>query len=159
MTRATCHSVIGKRRRTGLSGARTRGTFYLHPSRDSIIAALRASAVRPDSRHTMSSRQDAGWGKCWEWWGRLRRPRSLRRGMNLLRSSSLKKKGRKTYVQTLTALAHAIDGAAHAGRLAGILTHAYQPRCGNCTCSAHAYQRSGRSGSITLQILASITGS
>jgi len=37
-------------------------------------------------------------------------------------------KGRKTYVQTYTTLAHAIDRAAHGGRLPGILAHPQQPR-------------------------------
>jgi hypothetical protein len=48
----------------------------------------------------------------------------------------LKKKGRKPYVQTYTALAHAIDRATHGGRLSGILAHPKQPRRINHAISA-----------------------
>ena len=65
--------------------------------------------------------------------GRLRRPRLLGKGFDPLWSSLLKKKGRKTYVQTHTALAHALDRPAHGGRLSGILAHPQQPRRTNHT--------------------------
>jgi len=57
-------------------------------------------------------------------------------------------KGRKTYVQTYTSLAHAIDRAAHGGRLPGILAHPQQPRRVNHASSTCAHQRTSRSGSI-----------
>jgi hypothetical protein len=40
----------------------------------------------------------------------------------------LKRKGRKTYVQTHIALAHAIDRPADGSRLPGTLAHHQQPR-------------------------------
>ena len=51
-----------------------------------------------------------------------------KKGFDPLRSSMLKRKGRKTYVQTHTALAHAIDRPTHGSRLPGILAHHEQPR-------------------------------
>jgi hypothetical protein len=51
----------------------------------------------------------------------------------------LKRKGRKTYVQTHTALAHAIDRPADGSRLPGILAHHQQPRRVNYAW--HTYER------------------
>lgn len=60
-----------------------------------------------------------------------------KKGFDPPRSSMLKRKGRKTYVQTHTALAHAIDRPANGNRLPGTLTHPEQPRRRNHAWHTH----------------------
>lgn len=76
-----------------------------------------------------------------ERWGRLRRPRTppFIVGTIFMVVALVEEKRKETYVQTYTALAHAIDRATHGGRLPGILAHPQQPRRINHASSTRAY--------------------